>query len=243
MSKLSLPKHVAIIMDGNRRWARQHQLQLFQGHEKVAREGIEKLVDYCLEVGIPYLTLWAFSTENWNREEKEVSHILNLMRDLFDTSSAALEKKGVRINTIGDLSRFPADIRDRIKYWQERTKERTKMTVTFGLNYGGRDEIARATQKMILAHQAELQTTADWAPFLAKVRQEEFFRQYLDTVDLPDPDLIIRPGGEKRLSGYLSWQATYAELYFTEVLMPDFDQQQLALAINDFSQRQRRFGK
>lgn len=240
-----LPQHIAIVMDGNRRWARQNRLKIFAGHEKVAKNGIEKLVDHCLKLGIPYLTLWAFSTENWKRDEREVEAILTLMREMFDEKQKLLEEKQVRVNTIGDISRFPKDIQRKIQFWQDRTRNRDKMVVTFALNYGGRDEILRAIGKLAseqLSTELEKKNgVKKMAAYLQNLTEDQFER-YLDTADLPDPDLIIRPGGEKRLSGYLSWQSTYAELYFTDVLMPDFDDKELARALEEFEQRQRRFG-
>lgn len=219
-----LPKHVAIIMDGNRRWAKQRGLTTLHGHEYVANTVIKILVQKCIDLGIPYLTLWAFSTENWNRDEREVNGILKLFRQGFTKSSAELHKMGVRLNTIGDLQRFPTDIRDSVTEWLEKSANNTNITVTFALNYGGRDEISRAVQKFM-------------------TQPTESIESYLDTAGMPDPDLIIRPGGEKRLSGFLPWQSVYSELYFTDTLMPDFQAEQLELALLDFQHRQRRFGK
>lgn len=232
----SIPQHIAIIMDGNRRWARRHKLQIFKGHEKVAKEVIQDLVDRCLELGISHLTLWAFSTENWKRDEREVEAILDLLRDMFVKGKKALEGRDVRINTIGDLSRFPADIRQGIRRWMDESKDSRSLTVTFALNYGGHDELVRAVRSLItdLKKQGSLdaeQITAD------KIES------YLDSDNLPHPDLIIRPGGEKRLSGFLSWQSAYAELYFTDILMPDFGSKQLDKALQDYAGRERRFGR
>lgn len=219
----SVPNHVAIIMDGNRRWAKQHGLAVIKGHRKVAEEMIERLADFAISQGISYLTLWAFSTENWQRSKEEVDGIMDLFRETFATSAERLHKKGVRVATIGDLSRFPEDIRQGVEFWLKETKNNQKLVVTFALNYGGRDEIVRAVAKA-----------------------GEDFANFLDTktmINLPDPDLLIRPGGEKRLSGFLTWQTVYSELYFTDVLMPDFDEKEFAKALADYAQRQRRFGK
>lgn len=224
------PKHVAIIMDGNRRWAKLHGLQAIQGHQKVAREVIEQLVDHCIKVEIPYLTLWAFSTENWRRDPQEVSGLMNLFRETFGVSSSRLHEKGVKIQTIGDLSKFSQDIQDNIAHWKQVTANNTKITVTFALNYGGRDELVRA-----------MQTWKDKVPSDQRVN-EELVGSLLDTAQMPDPDLIIRPGGEQRLSGFLTWQSVYAELYFTKVLMPDFGPAELDEALAEFHDRQRRFG-
>lgn len=222
-TKLIIPKHVAIIMDGNRRWARQNGLAIIKGHRKVAEEMIERLADFAILKGIAYMTLWAFSTENWQRPEEEVDGIMDLFRETFSTSAEKLHKKGVRVAVIGDLSRFPKDIRDGVNFWIKETEDNHKLIVTFALNYGGRDEIQRAVRD-----------------------GGQDFEQFLDTkkiIALPDPDLLIRPGGEKRLSGFLTWQTVYSELYFTDVLMPDFDEKEFAKALEDYAQRQRRFGK
>lgn len=222
-TKLIIPKHVAIIMDGNRRWARQNGLAIIKGHRKVAEEMIERLADFAILKGIAYMTLWAFSTENWQRPEEEVDGIMDLFRETFSTSAEKLHKKGVRVAVIGDLSRFPKDIRDGVNFWIKETEDNHKLIVTFALNYGGRDEIQRAVRD-----------------------GGQNFEQFLDTkkiIALPDPDLLIRPGGEKRLSGFLTWQTVYSELYFTDVLMPDFDEKEFAKALEDYAQRQRRFGK
>lgn len=217
-------QHIAIIMDGNRRWAKQKGLHPLQGHEYVANTVIKALVKKCIEAKIPYLTLWAFSTENWNRDEKEVSGIMKLFRQSFSKSSAELHEMGVRLNAIGDLNRFPEDIRTNIQDWIKKSAANDKVTVTFALNYGGRDEITRAVQKF-------------------QVQPTDSIADYLDTAGMPDPDLIIRPGGEQRLSGFLPWQSVYSELYFTEVLMPDFQAEELEKAIQEFRRRTRRFGK
>lgn len=230
------PQHVAIIMDGNRRWARKQGLAIIKGHRKTAEETIERLVDYAIKVGIKFLTLWAFSTENWHREQTEVEGIMNLFRETFDTVAERLHKKGVRVHTIGDLSPFPQDIREGAEHWKEETSKNKKLIVTFALNYGGRDEIVRAINRLM----AEKKDSKNQA-ITAKI-----FEQYLDThrgIDLPDPELIIRPGGEQRLSGYLPWQSVYSELYFCETLMPDFDEKEFAKALAEFAHRQRRFGQ
>lgn len=221
--KSSIPNHVAIIMDGNRRWARQHGLAVIKGHRKVAEEMIERLADFAIVSKVSYLTLWAFSTENWQRPSDEVEGIMNLFRETFSTSAERLHKKGVRVAIVGDLNRFPKDIRDGVEFWIKETENNKKLVVTFALNYGGRDEIIRAVKA-----------------------GGEDFENFLDTkkmIDLPDPDLLIRPGGEKRLSGFLTWQTVYSELYFTDVLMPDFDEKEFSIALADYAQRQRRFGK
>jgi undecaprenyl diphosphate synthase len=236
MQTEKIPQHVAIIMDGNRRWARKQGLSIIKGHRKTAEETIERLADYAVEVGIKFLTLWAFSTENWHREQTEVEGIMNLFRETFSTAAERLHKKGIRVHTIGDLSLFPQDIREGVEHWKSETAKNKKLVVTFALNYGGRDEIIRAINRL-MAKEKSLKNQLITA---------DIFEKYLDTkqiVDLPDPELIIRPGGEQRLSGYLPWQSVYSELYFCETLMPAFDEKEFAKALNEFAQRQRRFGK
>jgi undecaprenyl diphosphate synthase len=203
--------------------ARQHGLSVIKGHRKVAEEMIERLADFAIAKEIDYLTLWAFSTENWQRSQEEVNGIMDLFRETFSTSAEKLHKKGVRVAVIGNLSRFSKDIQDGVNFWVKETEKNQKLIVVFALNYGGRDEIQRAVN----------------------IGGKEF-AQFLDTqkmIALPDPDLLIRPGGEKRLSGFLTWQTVYSELYFTDVLMPDFDEREFAKALEDYAQRQRRFGK
>ncbi len=226
----AVPQHIAIIMDGNRRWARQNGLEALKGHEYVSNKVIEPLVDRCLELKIPFLTLWAFSTENWRREPAEVQGLMQIFREGLQENGERLHKKGVRLENIGDISEFPADIQAGLQKWREVTAQNTNITVTFALNYGGRDEVVRAVKKIDKSEEGI---------------NEEGISASLDTaaVGLPDPDLIIRPGGEQRLSGFMPWQSIYTELYFTDVLMPDFDPQQLDIALEDYAQRSRRFGK
>lgn len=231
-----IPQHVAIIMDGNRRWARKQGLAIIKGHRKTAEETIERLADFAIKVGIKYLTLWAFSTENWQRDQEEVEGIMNLFRETFSTAAERLHKKGVRVHTIGDLNYFPQDIKEGVEHWKKETVNNKKIIVTFALNYGGRDELTRAVNRLISAEK-NLKSKPITAQLLEK---------YLDTkqeVDLPDPELIIRPGGEQRLSGYLPWQGIYSELYFCQTLMPDFNEKEFAQAIADYASRQRRFGQ
>jgi undecaprenyl diphosphate synthase len=242
-SPSTLPQHIALIMDGNRRWARQHGLQALQGHDYVSEKVIEPLVDRCIELGIPYLTLWAFSTENWKREQGEVEGLMQLFRKAFNKNSERLFERGVKLNAIGDLSKFPEDIQQGIQAWINKSKENKNITVTFALNYGGRDEILRAMKKMIVAEGSELKDEGERGEVPFSWMSEEAFAEHLDTAGMPDPDLIIRPGGEQRLSGYLTWQSVYAELYFTDVLMPDFSPAELDKAVEEYQKRQRRFGK
>lgn len=218
------------MMDGNRRWARAKGLEPIKGHEYAANNTIEPLIEKCVELGIPYITLWAFSTENWKREEKEVKGILDIFRVAFGTLAIKFIKRGAKLQILGDMSRFPEDIAQKTLSMISKSAKNNKITVSFALNYGGRDEITRAVKKIVASNISPDDIT------------EETIANNLDTVGMPDPDLVIRTGGERRTSGYLPWQSVYSELYFTPTLFPDFSPDQLALAIDDFLKRDRRFG-
>ncbi|KKT40511.1 di-trans,poly-cis-decaprenylcistransferase [Candidatus Collierbacteria bacterium RIFOXYB2_FULL_46_14] len=226
----TLPKHIAIMMDGNRRWARTKGLDPVKGHEYAANHTIEPLIEKCADLGIPYVTFWAFSTENWKREEKEVQGILEIFRLAFGALALRFISKGAKLHILGDMSRFPKDIVNKSLEMIAKSSKNNKITVSFALNYGGRDEIVRAVKKIV----------AEKIP--VNQINEEAVSTHLDTAGMPDPDLVIRTGGERRTSGYLPWQSVYSELYFTPILFPDFTPDQLMEAINDFSQRDRRFG-
>ncbi|MCA9369966.1 MAG: di-trans,poly-cis-decaprenylcistransferase [Pseudomonadales bacterium] len=220
-------QHVAIIMDGNRRWARSRGLPGLKGHEYVVEERLEELCDACIEQGIAYVTMWAFSTENWSRDDAEIEGLMALFRRVCEEEFEALHNKGVQIRTIGNLDAFPPDITQSVTAWVEKTKKNSAITVIFALNYGGRDELVRAFEKS---------NAQDLSPSEASIAQS------LDTAGIPDPELIIRPGGQQRLSGFLPWQSVYSELYFTDVLMPDFDRYELKKALAEYSRRKRTFG-
>lgn len=215
-----VPRHVAIIMDGNRRWARERGLAALAGHTEATDKTVEALIERAGERGVEYLTLWAFSTENWERDRREVDGLMNLFRKALMTKVERFIKQGARLRLIGDISRFAPDIQQGMQEAIAASEGNTKITVTFALNYGGRDEIKRAVEKGGVD-----------------------FEKYLDTANLPQPDLIIRTGGERRTSGFLMWSAPYAELYFTKALFPDFTSQELDQAISDYQGRQRRFGR
>lgn len=231
------PQHIAIIMDGNRRWARANGLNPVEGHRRVVDDVLEPLVDRCIELNVPYLTLWAFSTENWDRDRFELQAIMQLFRYGLSKKTEMLFQKGVRIKVLGELSRFPKDVADICYQWMEKTKDNTKITVTFALNYGGRDEITRAVNRVIQEKQANGEMLSN------SVVTQSDIEQHLDTAGYPDPDLIIRPGGQLRLSGFMPWQSVYAELYFSDTLMPDFTPEKLDEALAEFASRQRRFGR
>jgi undecaprenyl diphosphate synthase len=222
----TVPKHVAVIMDGNRRWAKERGLPVLAGHKKVADDILIPLVEYAAEAGISYMTFWAFSTENWQRDNDEVQGIMEIFRHIIKKKWQRLHEKGVRIKVIGDISKFSEDIRSSLIAVQEETKKNTKITAAFALNYGGRDEILRAIR---------LLPAGDLT--------DEVFSSHLDTNDMPDPDMIVRTGGEQRLSGFLPWQGVYSELYFPTWYMPEFTNEKLDEVIKEYATRQRRFGK
>lgn len=242
MSGSALPQHVAIIMDGNRRWARAQGKLALEGHRYVVDEVIEPLVDRCIDLGITHLTLWAFSTENWERDKAELEGMMKLFRYGLLKKTDDLHKRGVKLNVLGELERFPDDIAEMSRKMMDQTKDNDKITVTFALNYGGRDEIIRAANRCLQDKLLKFEANDDQEEVELGFSEDDF-EQYLDTAGMPDPDLIIRPGGQLRLSGFLPWQAVYAELYFTDVLMPDFTVAELDKALDDYQSRQRRFGK
>jgi len=220
LDKTKIPKHVAIIMDGNRRWAKKQGLSAIAGHNYVVDQVIEPIIERCGDLGIEYLTLWAFSTENWGRDPIELSGLMALFKRGIMEKLGGLIKKGARLRMIGDLSKFSPDLQEGMRKAIKESEGNTKINVTFALNYGGRDEIVRAVGKGGVE-----------------------FEKYLDTVGMSDPDLIIRTGGEQRLSGFMMWQSAYSELYFTKTLMPDLTIEKFDLAIEEYQNRQRRFGK
>ena len=223
-------KHVAIIMDGNRRWARKRGLDPVKGHQQAAQKVIEPLIEECVKQKIPFVTFWAFSTENWKRDKKEIAELFKVFRFALNNLAKKFISQGAKLRILGDINRFPKDITKKSLEMIQKSKKNTQITVTFALNYGGRDEILRAVKKIV----------KEKIP--AKKITEEVFASCLDTYGIPDPDLIIRTGGEKRLSGYLPWQSVYSELYFTNTLFPDFTPSKLKKALKDFSTRHRRFG-
>lgn len=232
--------HVAIIVDGNRRWAKKHGLKLIRGHEKAAFVTIEPLVYHCLELHIPYLTFWCWSTENWKRGKKFSTMFFNVIRKGLQKSLEKYIKDGIKINTIGDLTKLPKDLREAIKDWQEKTKNNKKIIMTLALNYGGRDEIMRAIKRVV--KNSRLPLRLGGFDGQTKLTEKEF-SQCLDTAEMPDPDLIIRTGGSQRLSGFMLWQSEYSEFYFTKTLFPDFTPIELDKALKDFASRKRNFGK
>jgi len=230
---MRIPKHLAIIMDGNGRWAEQRGLPRIAGHNK-GGEVAQSIVRECLERKIPYLTLYAFSSENWGRPENEVNALMDLLCHYLKNLLHTLLEKRVRLNVIGDVSRLPAAVHAVLKDTVDRTSNNSDMVLTLALSYGGRGEIIRAVRGLVSQVQ-EGRVKPDEI-------DEDLFSASLDTVGLPDPDFLIRTSGEKRISNFLLWQLAYAELYFTDVLWPDFDSNELQRALEEFSSRERRFG-
>lgn len=228
-----LPRHIAIILDGNRRWAKQNGKLKQQGH-KAGADNIEVIGDAMIEWGIPYLTVYAFSTENWKRSEDEVSYLMGLMKRYLIKNKKDALRKGIRIRVIGDRSRLAQDLQTLIAEIERDTAQMQKLNLTFAINYGGRDEILRAVRQVLAEAQAGKITAGD----LTEAR----FATYLDTKELPDPDLMIRTSSEERISNFLLWQLAYSEFYFTDRLWPDFSPEDLAEALRAYAGRERRFG-
>jgi len=219
-------------MDGNGRWAQKRHMPRTVGHAKGAA-GVRELVEFCAHKGVKYLTLFAFSTENWSRPEEEVSTLMGLFLQYLEKELKNLSQAGVRLQVIGDVTGFAQELQDRIAEAVKATAGNDGIVLTVAANYGGQWDIVQAVQRWQLAHpQAEARS-------LTQVQLEK----YLSTAHMPDPDLLIRTGGEQRISNFLLWQVAYTELYFTEVLWPEFDTAQLASALGWYRTRQRRFGR
>ena len=225
-----MPRHVAIILDGNGRWAKQHGKTRQQGHLAGA-DNVETISDALIDMGVQYFTVYAFSTENWKRAEDEVQYLMGLLkRYLIQNRKDAIRRK-IRIRVLGDISRLSPDLRKLIQSIEADTKDFTNFNLQFAINYGGRDEILRATKRIL----AEGKLTEDQLT-------EDVFSSYLDTSGIPDPDLMIRTSGELRISNFLLWQLAYSEFYITQKYWPDFGISDLETAILDYASRERRFG-
>jgi undecaprenyl diphosphate synthase len=224
-----LPKHIAFIMDGNGRWAKQRGLPRIEGH-RAGTENTRSVVKYLGEYHIKYVTLYSFSTENWNRPKKEVNGLLKILGESIEKETLELHKNGVKLRHIGRLERLPQSLIQAIERAIELTKNNTKMILSLAFDYGGRTEILDAVRKIV----AKDSPTQDI--------DEKIFTSYLYTTDLPNVDLVIRTGGELRISNFLLWQSAYSEYYFTKVLWPDFNAKEVEKALISYSQRQRRFG-
>lgn len=228
-----LPKHIAIVMDGNGRWAKRRGLPRQAGH-KVGAEAFRTIANYAKSIGLSYLTVYAFSTENWKRSDEEVDAIMELLERYLREAIADMDKNRVRFCFFGDLSRLSPELREEARIASERSAKYEGVQVNFCLNYGGRGEILRGAQRF----------AAQCAAGEAKPEEltEQRFSELMYSAGIPDPELVIRPGGELRISNFLLWQSAYAEYYFTDVLWPDFGPKDLDLAIDAFNHRNRRFG-
>lgn len=233
LDKDNLPEHIGIIMDGNGRWAKKRNLNRSKGHEAGMKKVIE-VVELANELGINYLTLYAFSTENWKRPKLEVNALMNLLVVFIDKELSRLAGNNVRVKVLGDISKLPKVSQNAVLKAIKTTKDNTGLTLNIALNYGGRDEIIYGIKSFIKDYESGGKTLEDL--------DEESFKEYLYTKGQPDPDLIIRPSGEHRVSNFMTYQMAYSELYFSNVLWPDFSEEDFIEAILDYQNRNRRFG-
>lgn len=233
-SELKIPKHVAIIMDGNARWAKQKNLPLQIGHKKGC-ENIEKIVDSAIEIGIEFLTIYAFSTENWQRPRDEVNYLMKLLDEYLDNEIKPLIKKDVKIIISGNLEKLNNSTKDKISKTQDLTKNNKKIVLNVAFSYGSRQEITDAVKKIAIKLEEQKISIQEI--------DENLIAKNLYNPQIPDPELLIRTAGDYRLSNFLLWQISYSELYFTKCLWPDFSRKDLILAIQDFNKRQRRYGR
>lgn len=229
-----IPSHIAIIMDGNARWAKSKNLPIKFGH-KTGSENVEKIADACIELGVKNLTIYAFSSENWDRPKDEVDYLMNLMEDYLKKETTSLMKKEVKIVVSGDLSKVSQSIKSSIKSIEEQTKNNKKLLLNVAFSYGARQEILSAVKKISLAVASNQINISDIT--------EQTLTNNLYQPEIPDPELLIRTAGDLRLSNFLLWQAAYSEFYFTKVCWPDFSKKHLIEAIQEFNKRERRYGK
>lgn len=230
---MNVPNHVAIILDGNGRWAKAKGLPRTAGHVQGAKT-VEQICEDAYNMGIQYLTIYAFSTENWTRPDSEVTTLMNLLRNYMKNSIKRAQKNNMCVRVIGDKTRLAEDLQASIAKLEQATKDNTGLHFQIAINYGGRDEMRRAVTKL-----AEKVAAGILKP--EEITEDSIAAQ-LDTAGLPDPDLLIRTSGEQRISNFLLWQTSYAELYFTSVLWPDFDKNELAKAVEAYQKRDRRYG-
>lgn len=231
-NRMRVPNHIAIILDGNGRWAKKRGMPRSYGHVKGC-ENLEDICEVAKELGVKYLTVYAFSTENWKRSKEEVDGLMKLFRNYLKKCIKISQKNNMRVKVIGDVSAFDPDIQESIAKLENFSKDFTELHFQIALNYGSRDEITRAVNRMLEDQKAgKLETPVE----------EETISNYLDTAGIPDPDLMIRTSGELRLSNYLLWQLAYTEFYFTDVPWPDFKKEELVKAIEKYNERDRRYG-
>ncbi len=229
-----LPQHVAMIMDGNGRWAKRRLLNRIQGHEKGA-DTVRAMVEACREIGIPFLTLYAFSTENWQRPKHEVDALMVLLNKFLEKERDELQKNGIRLTVIGETERLPANVRQSLEDVMVATAANDKLCLILALSYGGRSEIVRMARRLANAVAA--------GELAADQIDQKWVCRHLYTLDIPDPDILIRTSGEMRISNFLLWQIAYSELHFTPTLWPDFRKDEFFQILKDYQQRERRFGK
>lgn len=229
-TKGSVPKHIGIVMDGNRRWARERGLSEFEGHE-AGMENVRRIIDKAQQMGVTNITIYAFSTENWKRTKKEIRNIFRLMLKFMVRERVHILKNNIRFRTIGDLRQLPVNLRTATRELMRVSARNNKFILNIALNYSGRSEIVRAVRRLVKKGAKAIQIT------------EEQIAQHLDTAGQADPDLIIRTGGEQRLSNFMLWQGSYSELYFSPRMWPEFSDRDFEDAIKEYQRRERRFGK
>jgi len=230
----NLPTHVAIIMDGNGRWAKKHFLNRIKGHEKGA-DTVRTIIRACREIGVSILTLYAFSTENWQRPKAEIAALMTLLRNFLESEQEELKQKNIRLNAIGQIERLPQAVQQTLNQVIDSTKNNDAMLLNLALSYGGRAEIVKMVQDIAKMAQA---TKLDPDSITA-----EYVSEYLYTKGMPDPDLLIRTSGESRISNFLLWQIAYTEIFVTDTLWPDFGREEFVSILKDFQFRERRFGR
>lgn len=226
-----IPRHIAVIMDGNGRWAKKRMLPRVAGHQRGV-ESLREMVKACIELGVEYFTVFAFSSENWRRPEEEVSFLMQLFLKMLEVEMQRMHENNIRLKIIGERSRFDQTLQDLIADAERMTADNTRLTLTIAANYGGRWDIMQAAQAMLREH-----------PERAATFNEDDLEPYLSMSYAPEPDLFIRTGGEQRISNFLLWQLAYTELYFTDTLWPAFDRDALDAAILSYQKRERRFGR
>jgi undecaprenyl diphosphate synthase len=229
----NVPEHIAIIMDGNGRWAKKRGVPRNVGHREGANN-LKRTVSYCIKLGVKYLTVYAFSTENWKRPKEEIDALMNLLKEFLSKSVKEMSKENVRINILGDITALPSDIQNEIIMVEKSTRNNKKLVLNIALNYGSRTEIVNAV-KIICNKVKKSEINEDEI-------SEEIISKFLYTKSIPDPDLVIRTSGEYRISNFLLWQTAYSEFWFDKALWPDFSEKHLLKAISSFQNRQRRYG-
>ena len=233
-SVAKIPSHIAIIMDGNARFAISKSLPIKIGH-KMGADNVQKITDNCIEIGVKYLTIYAFSSENWNRPQEEVKYLMDLLYDYLAKESSELMKRGIKIIVSGNLDNIEEHLKNKIAQVEELSKNNTKLTLNVAFSYGARQEIVDATKKIAVAVKNQ--------EIIIEDVNENLFSNYLYHPEIPDPDLLIRTAGDLRISNFLLWQIAYTELYFSEKFWPEFNKSELLKAINNFNKRERRYGK